>query len=306
MCFVKENYRMYSTKSPFFERADYTWSEDSIRFFNTPTAAVRRIFFYVQEAGYFRTLPPYFTERANLNSFLLIYTIAGKGKLHYQNKDYTLIPGSAMWINCMNHHYYECAAGQEWDFIWLHFNGTTSLGYYNEFIRNEFKILCNIDKEFMENTMRRILSLTQQKEVHSEIYVSSLITEILTHLLIANSTENLKRDYMPAYLKDILKTIDEHFREPLSLDFLSKEFGISKYHLAKEFKRYMGTPPNEYLILTRLTYAKELLKYSTKTVEEIAFSCGFHNVSHFINLFKKHEDYTPLQFRKTWGFDRWI
>lgn len=289
------------SENQYLERADYSWSEDSIRFINTPTISARQTFFYVQEAGYFRTSPPYFTERANLNSFLIFYTISGKGLLKYQGQSYHLMPGTSVLINCMNHHYYECLSGQEWEFLWLHFNGSTALGYYEEFMKNGFRVLNETDTFFMERTMRRVLALTQKKDLHSEIIVSSLITEILTHLLILNSSENLGLGFMPAYLKNVLKKIENQFREPLSLDQLSEEFGVSKFHLSREFKRYMGTSLNEYLILTRLNHAKELLKYSNQTVEEIAYACGFHHVSHFINLFKSHEKTTPLQFRKQWS-----
>lgn len=105
---------------------------------------------------------------------------------------------------------------------------------------------------------------------------------------------------MPHYLKTVVKEMDTHFQEPITLDSLAAKTGISKYHLAREFKRYIGTPPNEYLIITRLNHSKVLLKYEDISVEEIAFTCGFHQVSHFIRLFKKHEGCTPLKFRKAW------
>ena len=46
-----------------------------------------------------------------------------------------------------------------------------------EFIRSGFRILACSDTFFMESTMRRILSLTQRKDLHSEIIVSSLIVQ---------------------------------------------------------------------------------------------------------------------------------
>ncbi|MCB6545144.1 helix-turn-helix transcriptional regulator [Blautia glucerasea] len=148
--------------------------------------------------------------------------------------------------------------------------------------------------------MRRILSITQRKDIHSEILSSCLITDILTRILIENDTENLSLGFMPAYLKTVLKEIDQHFQEPLSLESLAITAGVSKYHLAHEFKKYLGMPPNEYLIVTRLNHSKTLLKYEDLTIEEIAYSCGFHQVSHYINLFKKHEGCTPLKFRREW------
>ncbi len=288
----------------YLERLNYTWSDDSIRFINTPTMSAKQLFFYVQETGYFRTSPPYFTERANLNSFLIIYTLSGKGHLKYQGNSYHLLPGTAVFINCMEHHYYECLSNQEWEFLWLHFNGNSALGYFQEFSKNGFHVLNGLDDFFMESTLRRILALTLKKDLHSELLVSSLIVELLTQLLIKNSSENLGLGFMPSYLKDALKKMEQHFREPLSLDNLSEMLGVSKYHFSREFKRYIGTTPNEYLTLLRLNHAKELLKYSGQAVEQIAYNCGFNHVSHFIALFKRHEKITPLQFRKEWGGSR--
>ena len=149
-------------------------------------------------------------------------------------------------------------------------------------------------------SLRRILSITQRKDIHSEILSSCLITDILTRILIENDTENLSLGFMPAYLKTVLKEIDQHFQEPLSLESLAITAGVRKYHHAREFKKYLGMPPNEYLIVTRLNHSKTLLKYEDLTIEEIAYSCGFHQVSHYINLFKKHEGCTPLKFRREW------
>ncbi|MFD0676548.1 MULTISPECIES: helix-turn-helix domain-containing protein [unclassified Paenibacillus] len=58
--------------------------------------------------------------------------------------------------------------------------------------------------------------------------------------------------------------------------------------------------PNEYIITRRITFAKELLKYSSIPVAEIAAQCGTDNVSHFISLFKHREEMTSLAFRKKW------
>ena len=118
--------------------------------------------------------------------------------------------------------------------------------------------------------------------------------------MIENDTESLGLGFMPDYLKTVLKEIDQHFSEPLCLEDLADLTGISKFHLAREFKKYIGMPPNEYLIVTRLNHSKTLLKYEDRSIEEIAYSCGFHQVSHYINLFKKHEGCTPLKFRKEW------
>lgn len=201
----------------------------------------------------------------------------------------------------MEHHMYQCSPSGSWEFLWLHFNGPSALGYYDEFSRNDFHILNDADDSSIITTMQEILNLTRQKNYMAEIRLSGLITDILTQLLLKNNRVNTKYGTMPDYLTSVLSEIEHHFQEPLHLDDLSRKIGVSKYHLSREFKRYIGTPPNEYLIITWLNHAKELLKYTQQSVEEIAYACGFNNVSHFINLFKKQESVTPLQYRKDWG-----
>ena len=127
----------------YLERASYTWSEDSIRFINTPTQKARSKFFYVQEVGYFKTKPPYFTERQNLNSYLIVYTISGRGILQYGGRKYPVYPGQAFYIHCIPWHYYACMEGEEWEILWLHFNGNTARGYLSRtaFARFVFRIL---------------------------------------------------------------------------------------------------------------------------------------------------------------------
>lgn len=284
----------------YLERASYTWSEDSIRLINTPSQTVRQKFFYVQEVGHFKTSPPYFTERQNLNSYLIVYTLSGKGILKYNRQKYMVYPGQAFYIDCIPHHWYSCAEKCGWEILWLHFNGTTAGGYYDEFIKNQFSIIKFDDTFLIESTMRRILSQTLKKDIHSEIISSNLIVNLLTELIIKNNDKGLSLSFMPDYIKTTLKELEKHFLEPFSLETLAASIGVSKYHLSREFKKYIGTTLNEYVITLRLNYAKELLRYSQSSVGDIAFSCGFNQVSHFINLFKVREGMTPLHYRKEW------
>lgn len=287
-------------KNHYMERASHDWSNDSIRIINTPSATAKSIYFYMQETGYFKTRYPYFTERANLNSFLIVYTIAGKGNLLYDNFEYTLRPGQCFFIHCMNHHYYETLQNCEWEFLWLHFNGNNALGYYNEFIKNGFMILDIQDTFHFESTLRRIVAMNQKKNISTEIMTSNLIINLLTELLIQNCIPTTTTFFLPQYIKEVLKTIEKNFQSPLSLDMLASQQNISKFHLAKEFKKYTGNTVNEYIINTRLSYAKELLKYSDLPIREITYACGMNNISHFINLFKSRERMTPLAYRKEW------
>ncbi|WP_099468509.1 helix-turn-helix domain-containing protein [Konateibacter massiliensis] len=287
-------------KNQYLERASYSWSEDSVRLMATPSSTARAIFFYIQEAGYFKTKSPYFTERANLDSFLIVYTISGKGLLRYENQEYVLHAGQCFFINCINHHYYEAYSNSTWEFLWIHFNGGNALGYYEEFVKNGFRIVTLSEPDCMEGNLRKIISIHSKFTITTEISTSNHISAILSELLIQTATKEASLLFVPDSVKLVKKYIDRNFHTKIVLEDLEKELGMSKFHISKEFKKYTGTTVGEYILSNRLSSAKELLKYSDLPISEISFRIGINNVSHFINLFKSREKVTPLAFRKEW------
>lgn len=284
----------------YLERVSLTWSKNSIRLIETASQTAKDNYFYIQEAGYFETYYPYFTERQNLQSFLLIYTISGKGYLRYEGKEYNLEKGHLFFINCINYHYYESSKEEPWEFLWTHFLGSNALHYYEEMMKNGFTVLSLEDSFFIESSLRRIISLHQRKDVHRELITSSLITQILTEMILLNVPTEYLNHNVPPYVNKIKQKLNNEYKNKISLDALALEFNINKFHLSKTFKKYTGTTINEYLIDQRMNHAKELLKYSDLPISEIAFQCGIQNASHFINLFKERERKTPYLYRKEW------
>ena len=100
-------------------------------------------------------------------------------------------------------------------------------------------------------------------------------------------------------LQKMLRYIQEHFAENISLEQLSGSAGISRSEAGRCFKKYYAQPPMTYVTLYRLKYAQELLANSSLTIHEIAFQCGFGDSSYFIKVFRKHFNQTPSEYRNT-------
>ncbi|WFR56153.1 helix-turn-helix domain-containing protein [Anaerocolumna sp. AGMB13025] len=284
----------------YLERISLTLSKDSIRLIETAGQTAKNNYLYIQEAGYFKTQYPYFTERKNLNSFLLVYTLSGKGNLRYEGKEYQLGKGNIFLINCLNHHYYESSKDDPWEILWVHYNGWNASIYYEEMTENGFSILTPDNSFLIESSIKRILSLHQKKEVHRERITNSLLVTLLTELVLLSMSGDSFSHTMPQFIRGIKNKLDQEYLSHITLNNLAAEFSISKFHMAKEFKKYTKTTIHEYLIDRRISHAKEWLKYSDLSVSEIAYGCGMNNISHFINLFKAREGVTPMVFRNEW------
>ncbi|WP_299366699.1 AraC family transcriptional regulator [Winogradskyella sp.] len=156
---------------------------------------------------------------------------------------------------------------------------------------NQLVDLCNNDQVILE----------QQKE-DVFIQISELIVE--EQVAFNESFNNLKitkHDTKRALLKSIIKAndyIQDHFKDPITLDIMSRDIGLSKYYLHRLFKEINGLTPLQYLTKIRLENAKNKLQYSKDSIFEIAIACGFDTISYFSNTFKRHTGLSPSQFRE--------
>ncbi|MBB6674055.1 helix-turn-helix transcriptional regulator [Cohnella nanjingensis] len=285
---------------PYRERAEHAWTADSIRLIHTPSAFVRSALPYVQEIGRFRALPAYYTERERLDSFLLVHTLSGQGRLTYRSKTHALLPGQLFFIDCMDYQHYATAETADWAFVWAHLNGEAVRAYYERFARRGEPVRQLASESQIPRLLLELLEMHRFKSVRNELLASRTIVELLTELVVSGLGDESSVADMPGHVSETLRLIDKRYAEKLTLADLAKSLAVDKYHLAKAFKKHTGFSPGEYIIRARITRAKELLKYSDHPVAEIAEQIGIDNVSHFINLFKARTDQTPLAFRKTW------
>lgn len=98
-------------------------------------------------------------------------------------------------------------------------------------------------------------------------------------------------------MKTILKYVEEHYEEPMTVEQMAGLVYYSKSHFMKFFKAHMGTGFIEYLNDYRLTMAERLLRTSDSSVLEIAGKCGFDNLSYFNRIFKRKYGQSPGKWR---------
>lgn len=99
-------------------------------------------------------------------------------------------------------------------------------------------------------------------------------------------------------ITSIKNYINEHFHENLTLEDLSTLAHFSPSYLSRLFHQVTGLTIKTYITLKRLENAEFLLKNSEMNIHEVAFNCGFQNVSHFNRVFKSHTNLSPLEYRR--------
>lgn len=283
-----------------FDKFPDSYSENSRRMIQTPSAIARSAFFYVQETGYYKLKESHRAFRKNLDSYLIVLVLSGSGTLMYNETIYELTAGSCFFIDCMVPYYHQSSTTDPWELMWVHFNGATSKEYYKYFSSLAEPALTTRSFPALKEKLDSLLDANSHSDLSTEITSSRLIVDILSILLqdvtslAGNEGSSIQK------LMDVRQYLDEHYTEKFSLDEISEHFFISKYHLSREFKTHFGITLNHYVIAKRVTMAKKLLRFSDLTLEEISLKCGFYDASYMNKQFKKSEGIGATEFRKKW------
>jgi AraC family transcriptional regulator len=98
-----------------------------------------------------------------------------------------------------------------------------------------------------------------------------------------------------------VRTIDDDPHEQLTLETLASESGLSPYHFLRTFERLTGVTPHQYVLRARLRKAALRLADGAGRITDVAFDCGFGDISNFNRAFRGEFGVSPRAFRLSLG-----
>lgn len=158
----------------------------------------------------------------------------------------------------------------------------------------------------VRGAMLSMLGMRIYKEMHVMDSASLLAIEGLSLELVAELSRHpdLSERKLPRWLERAKEILHAHFSETLGLATIAKTAGVHPVHLAREFRKFYGCTPGEYLRGLRIEFAARELSQSDTPLVEIALAAGFTHQAHFSRLFKRHIGITPTEFRSLYRISR--
>lgn len=141
-----------------------------------------------------------------------------------------------------------------------------------------------------------VLETAQNPTPYYNFLLLSLLNEML-YLLYTTSTIDEDAG-KKAYSDEIIRYINEHYLEPLTLDDISRITGLQKNYICRFFKKDVGVTFKQYLNRVRLDAALALLSSGNHTASECAVQCGFSSEKTMINWCHKIYNTSPVQWIK--------
>lgn len=275
----------------------------SNRILYTPSSFARTSLLHLQEIGELEARRAHTSSRSNLTSYLFFTVVSGSGSFSYQGKDYKLGVGDMVFIDCHNQYSHTTDPDNLWTLCWVHFYGPTMGSVYNKYCeRGGRPVFTPGDSAPFFDVWESLFSTAGSADYMRDMLINQHLSTLLT-LVMSESwhPEDATTAKKKASVADVKEHLDREYKEKITLDGLAAHFYINKYYLTKVFKEQYGQSITAYLLNVRITKAKQLLRFSEKSVEEIGLEVGLGAPHYFSQTFKSVEGVPPSVYRKQWS-----
>lgn len=282
-------------------------TSQSDRCLHTPGSFAKENLLYVQEVGKLRSIQPHRCVRENLDSFLFLIVLEGKGSLDVKGKHYPVQKGDCALIDCMEHFEHISDEQEAWKLGWVHFNGRSARGYYDLFLKynKDANVFTVPDAGKWEELIEKLLARQKERNLQAELECGELLQHLLNRViesvadLDAAASEEEK-----ATANAIREQANASYADAGVLKELEQSFGMPEEDLNNRFRRYFGITLEEYISNRRFNAAKELLRFSIKPIGEVAEESGIGDQISMQQMFRDNEGMSAEEYRAKWA--AWI
>ncbi len=140
-------------------------------------------------------------------------------------------------------------------------------------------------------------------------YFEVKVTELVCHIiyLVLTQCQTLEQPskysstvkYQQRY-REIMNYITEHYTEPIQLSDIANFAHISKEHLSREFKKYVGEGFREHLTNVRISKSQSELTNTDIPLLDLALKHGFSDLRSYNRAFQKTFGMSPSQYRRNY------
>ena len=236
--------------------------------------------------------------------------VSGRAEYIIEGKTYALRPGDILLTNDRELHRPLVEPGRLYEryVLWirpeyirkLQEDGTDLAAGFVDAARREYKRI-RPGGELIARLMRlcgRLEEVYGGSAYGCRVLERAYVMELLVYLNRAyfETAEELVPDVVENQkINAVVEYINRHLDADLSLDALAGRFYVSKYHLSRQFKQYIGVPIHQYITKKRLMTARGMLRRG-QPVRSAYLESGFNDYANFSKAFKAEFGLSPKDY----------
>lgn len=211
------------------------------------------------------------------------------------------LPHAWFTEKCTSKHIHEITIQFHRDLLDDKFLQKKQLGYMRSMFEKSFHGIL-FSKETIEYIRPRIMALVNKTGFDSVLELLSILHDLSISrnitTLSSNTFNNNYISYNSRRVEKVMAYLHESFSKDVSLVEGAKIANMTEVSFSRFFKSRTGQTFMDTLHEIRLGHATRMLMATTNGISEIAYACGFNNISNFNRIFKKKKGCTPKEFRE--------
>jgi AraC-like DNA-binding protein len=161
-------------------------------------------------------------------------------------------------------------------------------------------------RQTIDQLSSRLIALNQKQGFDSVLELLSILHDLSIsrnmHTLSDATFSNAELSYNSRRIRTAVDFMNLNFHKAITLTEVAKLTNMTDVSFSRFFKARTGITFMDSLLEMRLGHASRLLIDTTQSVSEVAYNCGFNNISNFNRLFKKKKGCTPKEFRENYSY----
>lgn len=283
----------------------------SERLIHTPSSFARKNLYYAQETGRLKSLREHVCIRENMESYLFFTVLDGRGIVSTGGKCYEARKGDAVLLDCRKHYEHKSDVAEPWEIQWVHFNGSAIASLFEVFTEGNVgnpvftpgrsskyaQLLDELNKALENNNVIA--------EINQSVIMERLLLQCLNDVV---DGRDLSFDNMDEMEEDTFEALRESVNEHMSEDNLERilaiQYGLQPEALSELFQKKYGISLGDYILNRKLNKAKELLRFTIKSIDEIVAESGIDDEESLRKMLQESDNITLEDYRKKWA--QWI
>lgn len=249
----------------------------------------------LRNCGHQKCLGAYETKPGIRPHYGLHLILQGEGRFCTGGKEWRLSAGQGFVIFPHEVVSYRADEERPWEYAFISFEGAEAAGLTAQLgVSREAPVFRAVHPGAAQAALLRLVSLASREE--SALTRYGALMEALG-AICSPPTQGEGR-LGSEYLNAALLYIRRSYAYPLSVLDIAKHIGVDRTYLFRLFKEGTGQSPQAYLRLYRLKKARELLKTTELTLEEVAGSTGLGSAAHLSKVCREACGCSPGALRR--------
>jgi AraC-like DNA-binding protein len=163
-------------------------------------------------------------------------------------------------------------------------------------------------RDTSERLLPRLLGLEHKHGFDSVLELFSILHDLSISRnmrMLSDATSNNEQfNHNSRRIEKVFEYMNAHYSRPITLAEVAKVANMPETSFSRFIKKRIGNTFIDSLNEIRLGHATRMLIDTTHSVTEVAYKCGFNNMSNFNRTFKKRKGCTPKEFRSNYSGNR--